>query len=180
MEHWSDFAALMGATFGVLIGLLFVGLSLHADRLSAAPALRSRIAQVLVIFIGLLVAMAIPLVPAPIQVTGALVLLDAVSLITPLMILNSHAKRGRRPARLEVLLDRINPNILSISLLTTTGCYWFWDLIGACTFFLPRPLSGWLEDCWRPGLCSCAPQRTWKRQRSESASTFVVFELEPS
>lgn len=61
------------------------------------------------------------LVPASIQAIGSLILFDAVSLATPLMILNARAKRSGQRARLEVLLDRINPNILSISLLSTTG-----------------------------------------------------------
>lgn len=142
MDQWSDFATLMGTTFGVLIGLLFVGLSLHADQLSAAPGLRSRIAQVLVIFIGLLAATAVLTIPAINQVLGGLLLLDSAGLVVPLALLNKGAKGGKKRARLEVLLDRINPNIITISLLATTGVLLILDLDWGMYFLFAAAIIG--------------------------------------
>lgn len=121
MEGWSDFAALTGGTVGVLIGLLFVGLSMHADRLEEEPPLRSRIAQVLVLFVGLLVSASVLTMPAPIWVLGILLIADAIGVGVPLLVLNHEAKRGRRNSRLERLLDRTNPNVICVSLLSTAG-----------------------------------------------------------
>ena len=56
MHEWDTFAVVLGGSAGALVGLLFVALSIHAQRISASADLRGRAAQTMVIFAALLLA----------------------------------------------------------------------------------------------------------------------------
>lgn len=121
MDAWHEFATLTAGTLGVLIGLLFVGLSFRASTIESSSALRYRVAQVLVLFLGLLCANALVLIPIGIQAMGVVLLALAFGMGWALMHLDHKSKQGGNHDLLEHLLDRINPNVVTYGLLTATG-----------------------------------------------------------
>lgn len=134
---------------------------MHADRLEEEPPLRSRIAQVLVLFVGLLVSAAVLTMPAPIWVLGILLIADAIGVGVPLLVLNHEAKRGRRNSRLERLLDRTNPNVICVSLLSTAGVLMLLGRDWGPFLWRGRPWLVLSADWLPPGLCFFALTRRW-------------------
>ncbi|MET9123380.1 hypothetical protein [Streptomyces sp. NPDC004528] len=60
---WESFAVMTGGASGALTGLLFVAVSLNANRIAGHPVLRAIAAQTLVLFLAPLVMATILLVP---------------------------------------------------------------------------------------------------------------------
>jgi hypothetical protein len=54
VHEWDTFAVVVGGSAGALVGLLFVAISIHAQRIAGSADLRGRSAQTLVIFASLL------------------------------------------------------------------------------------------------------------------------------
>lgn len=127
MDAWHDFAVLTGGTLGVLIGLLFVGLSVRASTINLQLSLRYRIAQVLVLFLGLLCANAVVVMPVYIRVAGIAVVVIANLMGWALVHLDHESKRSPGRPDLERLLNRINPNVVTYSLLMGTGVAWIFE-----------------------------------------------------
>lgn len=64
---WHDFAIMTGGASGALTGLLFVAVSLNADRIAGHRGLRMSAAQTLVLFLTPLVVATILLVPGQVD-----------------------------------------------------------------------------------------------------------------
>ncbi len=113
MHEWDTFAVVIGGSAGALVGLLFVALSIHAERVAESADLRNRAAQTLVIFcravIGVLLA--IPLQPE--WLLGAELLALGILEAGLLIVLDHRA--GHRDSRksLTQTLKVVNPSTLT-------------------------------------------------------------------
>lgn len=63
LVDWESFGVMTGGASGALTGLLFVAVSLNAQRIAGHPVLRAIAAQTLVLFIAPLVMATVLLVP---------------------------------------------------------------------------------------------------------------------
>ena len=122
MESWANFAVVAGGAAAALVGLLFVAVSIRADAISHSLALRSRLAQVLTIFLGILISCVLVSLPNPADwVLGVELLVTAVVVATSLILLGRRARRDRERDALERMLDRINPNVVTSVLIGLSG-----------------------------------------------------------
>ena len=122
MEAWSNFAVVAGGAAAALVGLLFVSVSIRADAISHSLALRSRLAQVLTIFLGILISCMLVSLPNPADwVLGVELVVTAVVVATSLILLGRRARRDRERDALERMLDRINPNVVTSVLIGLSG-----------------------------------------------------------
>lgn len=120
---WHDFATMVGGASGALTGLLFVAVSLNANRIAGHPGLRASAAQTLVMFITPLLVAAALLVPhQPDWVLGAE--LTATGLIAGWVLLdNRHAKLGlaAEDQRLVSIFNHPAPNVIVMALVMAGG-----------------------------------------------------------
>ncbi|GAA1441578.1 hypothetical protein [Leifsonia poae] len=122
MEGWGDFAVITGGAAAALLGLLFVAASIRADVIGRSHVLRSRISQVLGVFLSLLIASIAIALPQPAAwALGVELLVVAVLLGVALLILDHRAKASREGGTLARILDRVNPNISTSVLLALAG-----------------------------------------------------------
>ncbi|MGO4594961.1 hypothetical protein AB4Z18_14195 [Leifsonia sp. 2TAF2] len=118
MERWTDFAVILGGSMGALVGLLFVAVSIRADAIAHSHRLRARVAQILAIFLGLLIAAILTALPNPtLWALGVELLALAVGLAASLWALGSRARRIPERQRLEKTLDRLNPDVTTVVLI---------------------------------------------------------------
>jgi hypothetical protein len=136
MDGWGDFAVIAGGASAALVGLLFVAVSIRADTIAHSLSLRSRLAQVLTLFLGILASCIAVSLPNPATwVLGIELLVIAATVTTALILLDKRAKRDREPDPLERILDRINPNVTTAVLIALSGLVLVFG-IGAGLFLL--------------------------------------------
>jgi prepilin signal peptidase PulO-like enzyme (type II secretory pathway) len=122
MDHWVNFAMVAGGASAALVGLLFVSVSIRADTIAHSLSLKSRLAQVLVIFLGLLISCVLIALPNPADwVLGAELLATSVAMSAALTYLSRRAVRSRSSEPLEKTLNRLNPNISTTVLIGLSG-----------------------------------------------------------
>ena len=122
MAGWGDFAVITGGASAALVGLLFVAVSIRADHIAESSALRSRLAQILTIFLGLLIASIAIALPNPATwVLGVELIVVSLLMAASLIVLNRRAERAGTVAPLERILERINPNVTSAVLIFLGG-----------------------------------------------------------
>jgi hypothetical protein len=122
MTEWSDFTVIAGGAAAALIGLLFVAVSIRADLVSRSRGLRSRLAQVLTIFLGLLGTSLLVSLPNPsLWILGIELMGAALIIGLALAVLNHRAERGEDRELLEKTLDRLNPNVTTAVLIGLSG-----------------------------------------------------------
>ena len=122
MQEWADFAVITGGAAAALVGLLFVAVSIRADFVARSRAVRSRLAQTLTIFLGLLGSSVLLALPNPaLWILGVELLAASILMGTAHVVLNQRAARGADRKRLGTILDRINPNVTTAVLIGLCG-----------------------------------------------------------
>jgi hypothetical protein len=120
---WHDFATMIGGASGALTGLLFVAVSLNANRIAGHAGLRASAVQTLVMFITPLFIAATLLTPhQPDWVLG--VELIGIGLVAGLVLLDNHrVKRGLadEDLRLISIFNRPAPNVIAMLLVMASG-----------------------------------------------------------
>ena len=121
MDEWGEFAVITGGAAAALVGLLFVAVSIRADVIAQSRSLRSRLAQILTILLGLLGAAIVLSLPNPARwVLGIELVLVAVLMTIAFIVLNHRAESAERKP-LEKVLDRLNPNVTTAVLVGLSG-----------------------------------------------------------
>jgi hypothetical protein len=121
VEAWTDFAVIAGGAAAALVGLLFVSVSIRADVISKSKGLRSRIAQILTIFLGILSACVFVALPNPAEwVLGIELVVTSLAIGAAFIVLDHRAERGG-DAPLATVLDRLNPNVTTAVLVGLAG-----------------------------------------------------------
>lgn len=122
MEGWGEFAVIIGGAAAALVGLLFVAVSIRADVIARSKALRSRLAQILTIFLGVLGSSIMVSLPNPAKwLLGIELIAVALMVGAALIVLDHRAERGSDRGSLEKVLDRINPNVTTAVLIGMSG-----------------------------------------------------------
>jgi len=120
---WHDFATMIGGASGALTGLLFVAVSLNANRIAGHAGLRASAAQTLTLFITPLIVAAALLVPhQPDWVLGA-ELAATGALAGWVLLANHRIKHGLadEDLRLISIFNRPAPNVLAMVLVIASG-----------------------------------------------------------
>lgn len=123
VEGWGSFGQLAGGTSGVLIGLLFVVVSLNRRRIAEGQILRVSAVQTLVIFLLPLASSIVLLTPGQSPwILGSELLALAVAQGLILVIIGRHKRNtGVEPSRLARLIDDSSSNLLTTSLVLIGG-----------------------------------------------------------
>lgn len=120
---WHDFATMIGGASGALTGLLFVAVSLNANRIAGHAGLRASAVQTLVLFITPLFIAAPLLAPhQPDWLLGAELM--AIGLVAGLVLLDNHrVKRALtdEDLRLINIFNRPAPNVIAMLLVMASG-----------------------------------------------------------
>lgn len=105
VEGWSEFTVIAGGASAALVGLLFVAVSIRAATSAKSKGLRSRVAQVLTIFLGLLGSCILVSLPNPADwVLGTELIVAALMMGAAFIVLNHRADRGAPRESLEKVL----------------------------------------------------------------------------
>ncbi|WP_306892736.1 hypothetical protein [Agromyces albus] len=153
MDTWAEFSVIMGGAAAALVGLLFVAVSIRADFVSRSGAVRSRLAQTLTIFLGLLASSILLAVPNPARwMLGVELFAVSMLMTTAHVILNRRAQSGADRRRLGPILDRVNPNITTAVLIGLCGLVLVFGLeaglfllaAAALVGFVGGAVSAWL------------------------------------
>ena len=125
---WANFALVVGGASAALTGLLFVAVSLNAQRIAEHPALRASAGQTLVLFVVPLLSSMLLMVPGqPRWVIGTelTVLAVAAGLIFVVVgrnkTFNIDSTDNSTTARFLRVLDRSSPNLLTVVFLLASG-----------------------------------------------------------
>ncbi|MFE3162609.1 hypothetical protein [Streptomyces sp. NPDC059224] len=120
---WESFGVMTGGASGALTGLLFVAVSLNADRIARHPGLRAIAAQTLVLFIAPLVMAAVLLTPRqPGRAVGAELMAAGLCGGLSLFVIGRR-RRAPTPAdeRPAGVFDRRDTGIVVMLLLVVSG-----------------------------------------------------------
>ena len=120
---WNDFATMIGGASGALTGLLFVAVSLNANRIAGHAGLRASAAQTLALFLTPLVIAAALLTPRqPDWVLGAELI--AIGLVAAAVLLANHRVKlglADKDLRLISIFNRTPPNVMAMLLVLASG-----------------------------------------------------------
>jgi hypothetical protein len=122
-DDWQGFAEMTGGASAALTGLLFVAVSLNADRIAGHQGLRASAAQTLVLFLTPLVMAAAVLMPdQPDPVLGGELIAIGLAASWALLAIG-RMKRGldEDALRLTNIFNRRGPNILVMLLFVASG-----------------------------------------------------------
>jgi hypothetical protein len=120
---WHDFATMIGGASGALTGLLFVAVSLNANRIAGHAGLRASAAQTLILFITPLLIAATLLVPHQADwVLGAELIVTGL-LAGLILSVNYHVKLGLADDErtLISIFNRPAPYVITMALVTASG-----------------------------------------------------------
>jgi modulator of FtsH protease len=144
---WQDFAEMTGGASAALTGLLFVAVSLNADRIARHQGLRASAAQTLVLFIAPLVVAAAMLTPdQPDAALGGELI--AIGLGASWVLLaTGRAKRGlaEDDRRLIAIFDSRFSNVIVMLLFVATGIMLACDEGAGLYLLLPASLVAFIS-----------------------------------
>lgn len=153
MEGWAEFTVITGGAAAALVGLLFVAVSIRADLIARSKALRSRLAQTLTIFLGLLGAAVFVSLPNPaVWVLGAELIAVALAMGAAQIVLDHRAENDADHNALGRILDRLNPSVTTAVLIGLSGLVLvfgfeagqFLMAVAALVGFVGGAISAWL------------------------------------
>ena len=123
MDGWAEFTVIAGGAAGALVGLLFVAVSIRADAIARSRELRSRLAQTLTIFLGILCASILVSLPNPeLWMLGVELIVAALLMGAAFISLEHRAKGGDATrSRLGAFLDHFSPNVTTAVLIGASG-----------------------------------------------------------
>jgi hypothetical protein len=138
---WVGFAEMIGGASGALTGLLFVSVSLNANRIAGHQGLRASAGQTLVLFLTPLFMAAVLLAPGQADpvVGGELIAIGAVASATLL----ANGRRKRWQAGDDLLIALFNhrfPNVLVMLLFVASGITLACGANGGLYLLLPASL----------------------------------------
>jgi hypothetical protein len=121
VSDWSDFAVVIGAATASLLGLLFVAVSFHGERIAASTELRNRAAQTLSLLLtGLLVAALLVVPGQHLWTLGVEYLVLALVVARLAFVLDRRAGNTSSSA-IAHRLDSTNPTLVTCSLLVVAA-----------------------------------------------------------
>ena len=119
---WESFAVMTGGASGALTGLLFVAVSLNADRIARHPGLRAIAAQTLVLFLAPLIMATVLLAPGQTDwVLGAELVTVGLSGGLSLLAIGRRRRGPGADKRLTGLFDRRDTGIVVMMLFVASG-----------------------------------------------------------
>jgi hypothetical protein len=122
LSSWENFAVIVGGAAAALLGLLFIAISIRVNLVAASTELRSRAAQILVLFGAVLVVAILLVVPEqPMPVLGAEFVVLALGLGVGLHLLERRAGELSGDQRIGPVLELVSPNTITALPLLTTG-----------------------------------------------------------
>jgi hypothetical protein len=149
---WESFAVMTGGASGALTGLLFVAVSLNADRIARHPGLRAIAAQTLVLFLAPLIMATVLLAPGQTDlVLGAELVTVGLSGGLSLLVIGRRRRGPGADKRLTGLFDRRDTGIVVMMLFVAGGAVvasgmsaGFYALVPASLVaFISGVLSAW-------------------------------------
>jgi hypothetical protein len=157
-ESWTNFALVVGGASAALTGLLFVAVSLNAQRVAGNPALRASAGQTLVLFVVPLLTSILLMVPGqPRWVIGTELTALAVIAGLTLIVVGRNKTSGAdstdnsTTGRILRVLDRSSPNLLTVVFLLTGGITVLAGHGGGLYWFVPSAvvaLVGGVMNAW--------------------------------
>jgi hypothetical protein len=154
VEAWHDFGVLAGSASGALTGLLFVAVSLNADRIGRQSALRVSAGQTLVLFVTPLLVSVIVVTPGQKRWMVGTELVALGILTGATLVLMGRRKRiseDELTSRIAKLLDRTSPNLVTMALIETAGVTLLADGGGGLYWLVPAvvaALVGGVTNAW--------------------------------
>ncbi|MFJ4989006.1 hypothetical protein ACIP9H_35070 [Streptomyces sp. NPDC088732] len=120
---WESFGVMTGGASGALTGLLFVAVSLNAERIAGHPVLRAIAAQTLVLFLAPLVMATVLLVPRqPDWALGTEFITAGLNGNVSLLVIERRKRRvANVPRRRAGLFDRRDTGIVVMLLFVAGG-----------------------------------------------------------
>jgi hypothetical protein len=147
---WGDFAAVVGAATGALLGLLFVAVSIRVEASSKSPELRNRSAQTLAVLLtGVLAAVLLAVPEQRLWTLGGeyfvlAVVVGGFAVVLDRAVDESGSSLGR-------LLDAINPTFVTCSLLVVSAVVLILDHKFGLYFLIPAVIAvliGGVVNAW--------------------------------
>jgi uncharacterized membrane protein len=148
---WGTFGGALAAIAGALTGLLFVALSVKGTALSESPALRSRAAQTLVLFMTSVLIAVVVVAPQPPTAVGAELVTLAVLCGAALLMLDRRAGHAREPG-IAQYIERFSPNTITaifvgvggVTLLVRAGGGLYWLIPSVVASLIGGVVNAWL------------------------------------
>jgi hypothetical protein len=122
VESWENFAVIVGGAAAALLGLLFIAISIRVNLVAASTELRSRAAQILVLFGAVLVVAILLVVPEqPLPLLGAEFVVLSLGMGVGLHVLERRAGELTGDQRIGPILELVSPNTITALPLLAAG-----------------------------------------------------------